>query len=206
MPQQRPWWYVLQKILPHPEQLQADAPTLLVPAQLVVETDEEVVMVGTRGMPDPDDDDEDGHDIAIENTERLHHGVLRRDTLVEYPLIRHHQDVSDGAISRLAEAWSHDYPKLTSSLAIELEPQESREVPSQLIPVGRRVGSIVAQYLPATAELFQLMPYPEMSQLYHLDRVPSGEEDVLSLVTETGPGNCEGPRGHSDFLSHCTVN
>ena len=48
-------------------------------------------MLGIRGMPEFDDEGEDASDGAVENLENLYHGVLRSDTVLEYPLVQQHQ-------------------------------------------------------------------------------------------------------------------
>jgi len=88
------WWYIVQKILPFPEQSQDKAPLLLVPAQLVTETLHEVAMWHMAG-------DE-------EVVEEMVHGVLIRDDLLAHlrqPVPHMHSDVPVDAEARMCIAW-----------------------------------------------------------------------------------------------------
>jgi len=143
---QKPWWYVVQKILPFPSQLQADAPNLLVPAQLVEATDEEVVMWGVRGV----DDELDDMAVTEAAAGGLWHGVIRTEySGAQYPIIHQHAGVDDGALKRLAHAWRHLCPDLADSvIGGEQDASNHTELPEA--------------------------PYTELDQLMRLDRVPSG--------------------------------
>ena len=91
------WWYMVQKILPFPEQSQRDAPILMVPSQLVTETTSEVLMWHMWGEEDADPDDP-----------RLQHGLLIRDdelSIARQPVPCANKDLPKEVLSRLRYTW-----------------------------------------------------------------------------------------------------
>jgi len=118
------WWYMVQKILPFPEHSQDEAPLLVVPAQLVTETDSELLMWHMAG-----DDDE---------PEELMHGLLCRDeslvSAVRQPVLCPHQELPPDALARFHCAWQHSplVPAVVagSGAAARIAPGKSTAVPA----------------------------------------------------------------------------